>query len=1146
MAKRTLISLTCICCLLGAAWIAQAQTPTTGQIAGQVVDPTGAVVAGAQVVVTSQAGVQRKATSDASGRYRFPLLAPGAYILEANASGFNSVTLQGVVVKITETTTLDVPLSVAARAERVVVTAEAPLVERESSKRGEVIQEDTIRQLPLPTRNFQQLLTLTSGTSASLPNSAELGRGDPTFSVNGQRTISNSVIINNTDVNAIGSGSTPNLAGPSSDSLQEFIVQTSMYDASQGRGTGGIVAVVTKSGTNSYHGNLYEFLRNDVLNANDYFLNRQGSPKPRYQRNLFGGTVGGPIVKNKLWFFGSYESTREKNGTSRLNSLATVFVPGNLTNDRSAAALSALSKSYAPFVVGPLSAIYKPFFLLGIVNPTAAALLQAKLPNGQYLIPSAPSPTASPTPVSLLIPTISTHDENQFNANVDYQVSASNRLSVKFFFGNTDENQGKFQSFGAGNPLQLPGFGNVSNWEQRVLAVSDTHVFSPTLLNDLRFGYSTISTLNVPVEPFTAAQFGISSPLSSLFPQMPTISIWNMMDIGTSAFQDNDAFNRTYGFGDTLSWTHGRHTLKFGGEYKRQQCDLRFDFYTRGQILDLGLFTGNPFGDFLMGLSNFSIMGSGVNDRENRANDYNWFFQDDWRATDRFTLNFGLRYEYFGPFYETHGRYVAIDPSKITTFAIPALAGGGAAITGGYVQAGNAETPLPGIPTVGDSLVEPDRNNVAPRIGFALQPFASNRFVVRGGYGVYYDRPNARILNNQALSFPYYMLGEVYGTTLAKPFVQVPLPSAFPLAFNNAALFPFGGPPALLPAAVIGGSGVTFVPATGLFPDIRNFRTPYVQQYNLGFQYEFVRNWLLDIGYVGSVGRKQLRLRGLNQGAMAGAVYPLVPAALDGPLAPGFSDSPIQAFGVHLMESSGNSNYNSLQVQLTKRFSHGLKFLASYTYAHSMDDYSGDASGTSDNSVVPGNEITLNNRALSDFDRRHRLVFSYIYDLPAFYRGGSKAAKLTFNDWQIAGILTLQTGTPFSVLTNLSSAIAARADWKSGCTVDSASLSGAVTGRLNKYFDTSCFAAASGLGNFGTTGRNILRGPDQRNFDFSIIKFFPITESKKFEFRSEFFNLTNTPSFANPINIAQSANFGQIVATTTSARIVQFALKFTF
>ena len=1135
MAKRALINLMCICCLLGAAWIAKAQTPTTGQIAGQVVDPTGAVVPGTRLAATSAAGTQRETTSDASGHYRFPLLVPGVYSLEVEVSGFKPFTVKEVVVKITETTTLDVQLTVAARTEKVEVTAEPPLV-RETPTRGEVIQQTAIRQLPLPTRNFQQLLTLTPGTSGYLPNSSELGRGDAVFSVNGQRTISNSVIINNTDANAIGSGSTPNLAVPSSDSLQEFIVQTSMYDASQGRGTGGIVAVVTKSGGNQYHGNMYEFLRNDVLNANEYFLKRQGAAKPRYNRNQFGGTFGGPIAKDKLWFFASYEGTREKNGTSRLNSLATVFVPGNLTNDRSAAALAALSKSYAPLVL----AAYKPYFTFGLIDPTAAALLQAKLPNGQYLIPSAPSPTALPTPVSLTIPTISTHNENQFNANVDYQVSARNRLSVKFFFGNTDQNQGKFQSFGAGNPLQLPGFGSLATWKQRVLAASDTHLFSSTLVNDFRFGYSTISTVSTPVEPFTAAQFGISSPLGALFPQMPTISISNMMDIGPSAFQDNDALNRTYGFADTLSWTRGRHTLKIGGEYKRQQCDLRFDLYTRGQIFALG-FSGNAFADLMMGLSGLSIMGSGVNNRQNRANDYNFFFQDDWRVTDRLTLNYGLRYEYFGPFYETHGRYVGIDRSKITTTPIT----GGVAVTGGYVQASNATSPLPGVPTVGESLVKPDRNNLGPRFGFAFQPFAhNNRIILRGGYGIYYDRPNARLLNNQVLSFPYYMLAEVYGTPLKNPFVQVPQPSAFPLAFNNKTIFPFGGPPALLPAAVTG--GLTFVPATGLFPDISRFSTPYVQQYNFGLQYEFIRNWLLDVSYIGSGGRKLTRLRGLNQGALAGAVYPLVPQALQGPLAPGLSDSPIQAFGVQLMESSASSSYNSLQAQLTKRFSHGLQFLLAYTYAHSIDDYSGDASGTSDNSVVPGNEITLNNRATSDFDRRHRLVFSYIYDLPAFYRGDSKAAKLMLNNWEIAGILTLQTGAPFTVLTNVSAVIAARADWKSGCTVSSASGSGAVTDRLNKYFDTSCFASASGLGNFGTTGRNILRGPDQRNLDFSIVKFFPVTETSKLEFRTEFFNLTNTPSFANPVSIAQSANFGQIVSTSTGSRSIQFALKFNF
>ena len=691
--------------------------------------------------------------------------------------------------------------------------------------------------------------------------------------------------------------------------------------------------------------------------------------------------------------------------------------------------------------------------------------------------------------------------------------------------------------------MQLPGFASNSNFKQWLASVHDTHLFGPGLLNEFRFGLSPISTQALPDQPFTAAEFGINSPLSSLFPEMPTISIANFMDIGPSIFQDNDAQVNTYTLGDTLTWMQGRHTFKFGAEYKRHRADIRFAVATRGQVNHLGFIPDangipNPFTDFLAGLSGLSVMGSGVDERRTRANDFSWFVQHDWRMTNRLSLNLGLRYEYYGPFYETDGRFVGFDPALATTTSIP---GGGVALTGGYVQAGNAKTPLPGIPLVRKSLVAPDKNNFAPRIGFAFQPFVNtDRLVVRGGYGVYYDRPNARLLLNQLLNFPYHTLALVFATPITDPFVQVPPPSAFPLDVTDPTLFPFGGPPAFLPATVSG--GVALVPATGLFPDLDNFRTPYVQQYNLGVQYEFMPNWLLDVGYVGSSGRKLLRLRSLNQGDFAGDVFFIT---LDGgAFAPGLSDLPLANFGVDVMQSSANSSYNSLQMQLTKRNSHGLRFLLSYTYSHSLDDYSGDASGTSDNTVVPGDRIRLDNRASSDFDRRQRLVFSYIYDFPRFYRGESKPAELILNDWQTAGVLTFQSGTPFSVLTNASAFVQARADFVPGCTANAASLGGDVTARLDQFFDTSCFTSA--VGGFGSTGRNILRGPDQRNLDFSLIKFFPLDEIRKFEFRAEFFNITNTPSFTNPVNIVQSGNFGQIVSTSTSSRIIQFALKFNF
>jgi hypothetical protein len=356
------------------------------------------------------------------------------------------------------------------------------------------------------------------------------------------------------------------------------------------------------------------------------------------------------------------------------------------------------------------------------------------------------------------------------------------------------------------------------------------------------------------------------------------------------------------------------------------------------------------------------------------------------------------------------------------------------------------------------------------------------------------------LLNNQLLDFPYYTLAQALLTPISDPFVQVPQPSAFPLAFNNAALFPFGGPPAIMPRApsLADPAPIALVSANGIYPDIHDFRTPYIQQYSFGIQNEFANNWMLDLSYVGSAGRKLYRLVDLNQAIAPAAFYP-------GLLSPGLSSLAVQGFGVHAMQSSSNASYNSLQASVTKRFSHGLQFLASYTWSHSLDDYSGDPSGTSDVTVVPGNQAPgfLNNHASSDFDRRNRFVFSGIYDLPSFYKGGSAFVRQAVNGWELTSIITLQSGTPFSVLTNANAFVQARADSVAGCNPVG---SGSVQSRLSDYFNTSCFTqvGATTPGNFGNSGRNILRGPAQQNADISIIKKFPVTERANLEFRTEF------------------------------------------
>jgi outer membrane receptor protein involved in Fe transport len=1155
----TLLAAAAILCFMTP--MTQAQTATTGQIVGVVTDPSGALVVGAKVTVTSDAGVRREVTTGGNGRYTFPLLDPGAYRLEVTSSGFASAKLQGIVVRITESSVADVALKVAGSPTTVSVTGQSPLVQTESSARGTVIDEKEIDSLPLPTRNFQQLLAMTAGASGSVGNSSELGRGDVAVYVNGQRALSNNMIINGVDANSIGTGENPNLSVPSMDSLQEFIVQTSMYDASAGRNAGGNVAAVTKSGTNSFHGDAYEFLRNTALDANNFFLNGAEqsatgvpvvTPRPTYRRNQFGGTLGGPLIKDRAWFFISYQGTRETNGTSLTNSLSTVFLPAGLGTERDATSLIALSKCYG----------LGGFFDVG----TAYLALNQRLPSGQLMIPGIPGVTTGDcssglAPVLETIPSNSTYKEDQFNTNLDIQLNGANRFFAKYFQAFNRENQALYAQFGDGNPLQAPGWPTEEDIYQRVLSAGIQSVISSHFLNEVRFGWSTIYGPGKPSTPVTSADLGITSPLSSLFPSMPTMVFANMFTLGPSPLGITYAATNMYSASDMMTWTKGRHTMKFGGEYKRQELDAPyFDVFPNGEIAYAGFINGSPFTDFLAGMASVSVIGSGTNSLHNRANDFSAFFQDDWKVAPRLTLNLGLRYDYFGPTTETQGHFVGFDPSRAVTKPLPVVPGCvdtcGVAVTGGFVQAGNGN--LPGFPKVNNGLVNSNYKNFGPRVGFAYQLTSDGKVVLRGGYGIFFDRPNMRLYNSQLFNMPYEMLASALTTQNENPFVTVPLPSQFPLnPLNISSTFPFGGYPAVLPVeefSLTGGvPSSTIVPASGIYPDLHDWSIPYVQTFNLGVQWSFLNNWMLDLGYVGSEGRKFPRLFSFNQAF--GPSFAGVPAlgSLGGPFFPAFGDLPAPGLGSFLMESNSNSNYNSLQATVNKRFSHGLQMLLSYTYSHSIDDYSG--SDVSDVTLLPGDMVNQNhNYASSDFDRRQRFVGSFLYNLPNAYHGGSGFAKGLVNSWSVSGIVTLQSGVPFSILGSDSLFEFTQGDLKPGRTVKSAIKGGNVADRLgnnktnpNPYFDTTAFAVPTpNTADFGTLERNIIRGPKQIDTDLSIMKLFPITESQKVEFRAEFFNLFNNVNFANPVNVVSSGNFGQIASTTTGPRVIQFALKYNF
>ncbi|HEY0049102.1 MAG TPA: TonB-dependent receptor, partial [Pyrinomonadaceae bacterium] len=780
-----------ICLLAGGANSIYGQG-TTGQISGTVTDQNGAVVQGAGVTLSNQeTGLSRQATTGGDGIYSFQLLPPGRYKVEVTASGFQKTEAEAVV-NITQTTTLDVQLGVTGGTSNVTVEAEAPVLQTETSQNGRVIEGATLRQLPLPTRNFQQLLTLQAGAQSSVSNNTELGRGDATISVNGQRTTSNSVRINGIDANSIGTNSTPNIAVPATDSLQEFVVQTSLYDASNGRNSGGNVEAVTRSGTNQFRGNVYYFFRDRNLTANEPFLKGRGLDKPEFSRHQYGMTLGGPVVRDRLFFFGSYQGTREKNGYSLVNSLTSPIVPAGLRDDnRTAAALA------ATFGV-PVANI----------NPVSVAILNARLPSGQFAIPSSGAAGLAAN-AGVVVPQsgVSRFRENQFNANGDFVVSDKHNISAKFFVADNPTFQANYNFAGLGNgERQLIGFGGDLTIKQKLYSITDNYIFSSNVVNQARFGFNRLRVTSVPEEPFTAAQFGITSSLASLFPGAPTIQVAGLDSqffFGSAPLADQSSRINGYNFSDVLSVTRGNHRLRFGGEYRFSQVKFYFNAFSRGQIIFAG------FNNFLTGTGT-SLLGSGVFDRYFKVTDTNFFVQDDWKINNRLTLNIGLRYDLYGLPVENQGRLVnfLFDQVRVGTTAAPALS------PNGFVQAEGGQ--LAGVPTVEKTLVPVDKNNFAPRIGFAYVLDEKLKMVARGGYGIYYDRISTRFANTQLFNYPYFALGVGLPgilRTLQNPFIPLPTPSQFPTA-------------ATIPSPLAPLSPIVGVPIAGVYVD-PELQTPY-------------------------------------------------------------------------------------------------------------------------------------------------------------------------------------------------------------------------------------------------------------------------------------------------------------------------------
>ncbi len=816
-----------------AALAVHAQTSATGGISGTVRDTSGGVLPNASVTISNVGtAFSRTVRTNDHGLYVANLLPPGQYSVNVEAQGFETQIQNGIEVIVTEVTVANVEMRVGSVSTQVEVTANTELAQTTSAELGRVVSSQVITALPLANRNFTQILGLSTGVTVELPDAGAMGKNDQDVSANGVRRSYNNFEYNGVDANniaensATGFGPEVSLAVPAPDTIEEFKVQTGIYDASSGRSAGANVDIVSKSGTNQFHGDVWEFFRNNDMNANTFFLNRNGQQRPILKQNQFGFTLGGPIWRDKTFFFIGYQGTRQRNGLSTAG-FASTFLPP-LTNNRSAATLGAEFAGQK----GQLGGV-------GVapngsnINPIALALLQAKLPNGSYLIPTpqlilpsgiGQSSFSSPAQFS----------EDQVTADVDHIFSEKDVIRARFF-SSRDPQSGPFAQ--GNDEANVPGFGLNEVDHNLMSAFIYSHTFGPTLVNQVTLGYVRFSGSHTVAQPITNSAIGLTPPTGET--EIPTIVISNGFDIGPPLQSTFLSTTNTYDGRDILSWTNGRHSWRFGFEGGKRQVNFYLPFEANG------LLTFLSFPDFLLGLnaaqngSSFSNISSaaadvGLNNRATRYNDFATFVQDDIKVSSRLTVNAGLRWEYYGPASDTQGLLSNFIPSLALTE--PPATG---TLTGLAVPS-NFTGPVPaGVTKLsGKGLWNPNYLDFEPRLGFALQ--LHKNLVLRGGYGIYYQMLSNQIADQTIQTLPNVLRVSNSGAANAASSFQQPFNPVLP-ALSSFPIFIARTPSSAQAQTYIN----------------RDLKDPRTSQYSLGLQYQFASNFLLDVGYVGSDSSKR-------------------------------------------------------------------------------------------------------------------------------------------------------------------------------------------------------------------------------------------------------------------------------------------------
>jgi hypothetical protein len=1134
------------------------QTASTGALTGRVLDPSEALIPDATIQLTNEeSGEARSGISDARGNFHFLLLPPGRYELQASKTGFAQVRLVGVNVLLTETLQLQLHFVLTSVEGSVEVSAESPMVQANTIALGRVVNQTAVAGLSLVTRNFAQIASLSPGVATGVSNAGELGAGGTALSqidksndglfVHGARSYDNNFELDGISVSDVqGSASASGgIPIPNPDAIQEFKVQTGLYDASYGRYGGANISVVTKSGTDSYHGSFFEFFRNEILNANDYFLNRTGQPRPKLRQNQFGFDVGGPIKRKKLFLFGSYQGTRQINalasGQARTGCTVSFSTPP-LTNDRSAAALGRLFNGMR----GALGGVA----IQGDgsnINPVSLQLLNFKLPNRSYLIPTPQTldlvkPFASRGFSSLSEPCH--YDADQFLINGDYIQSSKSSISVRSLWTNSSQLV-TFPGNGLNPAGNLSGFPSKVSNDFRIVSFSHTYTLSSKLLNQGRFGYVRTVGNTTASAPFAWSDLGVTAGAMNDENQLVSLSVLGSISFA-SGFPRQFTQN-SYVITDDLTHVSGKHTFQSGGSVTRVQDNIA--------ITGLGSFVQFlSWPDFLLGLNakqngtqffsnvNESIDAYGLLDRQYRAWETSIYAQDNYRLSEALTLSLGLRFERLGQFGDRLGRNSSFDISKADPNPPPQGS------NAGYIVASNfAGTTPAGVTRASNAAANygEGQNTFAPRIGFAWHVLPDvPHLLLRGGYGLYYSRPNGQAFFGSVLGPPFSSANLKLGTANADATFQAPFTQPFPTP-DSFPLFPAYSPSTAITVKTVS----------------PHFRPALIQQFGLNVQEELRPNLLLEVGYVGTRGTNLMRYRLLNQAMDASPAHP-VRGETDNTIANISRRVPVPGIATQSLlglESAGNSWYNGLEASLTKQYSRGLQFLASYTFSKSLDTDGSNINGTgAGNAITRGDQNSPRERwGRSSFNRANRFVFSMVYALPSSYSRGLESAM--FGGWSVATVGTIQSGNALTITyansKNVFGVSQDRAQLSGACTKGQIIPSGTVQSKVNNYFGLACFTTppivgADGIGTaFGNSATGIVNGPGQANLDLSLTKTIPlrwVSVESNLQIRGELFNVFNHPQFADPDDNFSSATFGVISSTSVNPRVGQLAVKLNF